>query len=290
MGSHMAANLLKHGKKLTVFDVNAASVASLVTKGAHAASSPAEVARSANTIITMLPSSPHVRQVYLDDEHAIIKGLLERKEKVILIDSSTIDPNVTRLVASTFASKFGDAIEVVDAPVSGGVGGAESGSLTFMVGSRQSVFEDVKSILQFMGKNIVYCGESGTGQVAKVCNNLILGISMAAVAESFHLGVSLGMDPKILASIVNTSSGRCWSSETYNPVPGVMANVPSSRGYTGGFAVELMKKDIGLALEAAKSASINLKVANSVNETYEAAAKDFKGKDFSVIYEYLKKN
>lgn len=130
--------------------------------------------------------------------------------------------------------------------------------MTFMVGASVADFERAKGLLQCMGKNIVYCGDIGNGQVAKVCNNLILAISMAGVSEGFNLGVKLGMDPKVLASIVNTSSGQCWSSEKYNPVPGVMANVPSSRGYTGGFAVDLMKKDVGLALEAALKANAAL--------------------------------
>jgi 3-hydroxyisobutyrate dehydrogenase len=257
MGGHMANNLLKHGYPLVVFDLNATAVANAVAKGAKKASSPAEVAEHASTIVTMLPSSPHVRSVYLTDAHSIVNGLKRRADggkSAFLMDSSTIDPTAARSVAQDLKAATGATM--LDAPVSGGVLGAglfstlfhliamffhllilfilsEAGTLTFMVGAEAAEFERAKVILACMGKNIVHCGASGTGQVAKVCNNLILAISMAGVSEAMNLGVKLGADPKVLAGIVNTSSGRCWSSDTYNPVPGVLPGVPSSRGYTG---------------------------------------------------------
>lgn len=177
---------------------------------------------------------------------------------------------------------------MVDAPVSGGVGGAEAGTLTFMVGGTPGDFEAVKPLLQAMGKNIVLCGGAGTGQIAKLCNNLVLGISMNAVSEAMNLGVRLGADPKVLAAIINTSSGRCWSSEIYNPVPGVLPNVPASRGYTGGFGSPLMAKDLGLALDAAKSVGASLPTGSAAFAVYQLMmANGYGGKDFSAVYQFL---
>lgn len=203
----------------------------------------------------------------------------------LLVDCSTIDPNVAAEVAKSASEK---GFSMVDAPVSGGVGGAEAATLTFMVGGEEAAFEAARAYLRHMGKNIVHCGPASTGQVAKVCNNLILGISMAAVAEAMNLGVRLGADPKVLASIINTSSGRCWSSDTYNPVPGVMDNVPASRGYTGGFGVALMRKDLGLALDAAKAVDAPLPTGGLAHTLYSVMTNKGYGKrDFSSIFEFL---
>ena len=193
----------------------------------------------------MLPSSPHVRSVYLG-EYGVLAGV---KPGTPLIDSSTIDPLTSREVAMDAKAK---GCPMVDAPVSGGVGGAEAGTLTFMVGGEAHDYEAAKPILQAMGKNIVHCGGIGNGQVAKICNNMMLAIEMIATSEGMTLAAKLGMDPKIFAAIVNTSSGRCWSSDTYNPYPGVLENVPASRGYTGGFGADLMLKDLTLVTDAAK--------------------------------------
>ena len=180
---------------------------------------------------------------------------------------------------------------MVDAPVSGGVGGAEAGTLTFMVGGSAAAFARVQPLLAKMGKNIVHCGDAGTGQVAKVCNNVVLGMSMAAVAEGMSLGVKLGMDPVKLAGIINTSSGRCWSSDTYNPCPGVMATAPASRGYTGGFGTALMHKDMGLATDAARAAGQYMPLAELTQQLYaQVMAEGNSGKDFSYIYEFLNKH
>jgi len=179
--------------------------------------------------------------------------------------------------------------EGVDMDVSGGVGGAEAGTLTFMVGGSEHDFTTAKTLLQHMGKNIVHCGDNGTGQVAKVCNNLALAVEMVAVSESLNLGVKLGMDPKRLSAIFNTSSARCWSSDTYNPCPGVMPNVPASKGYIGGFGVDLMKKDLGLAMNAARSAHIDLTVGQQAYQLYEKLSERGNGKkDFSYMYEYFR--
>jgi 3-hydroxyisobutyrate dehydrogenase len=240
----------------------------------------------------MLPSSPHVRDVYLNKDSGILAGLRSAGTKnALLIDSSTIDPQSARDVALAAAEVEVGQHDMVDAPVSGGVGGAEAGTLTFMVGAASDKsFARVQPVLARMGKNIVHCGGAGTGQVAKVCNNVILGMSMAAVAEGMALGVKLGMDPKVLAGILNTSSARCWSSEIYNPCPGVVATAPASRGYTGGFGVQLMLKDMGLATSAGRAAGQALPMAQLAEQLYADIVKQGgSGKDFSFIYEHLLK-
>jgi 3-hydroxyisobutyrate dehydrogenase len=178
---------------------------------------------------------------------------------------------------------------MVDAPVSGGVNGAEQGTLTFMVGGSASAFASCQPLLSRMGRSIVHCGESGTGQTAKVCNNLVLAISMAAVSEACNLGIRLGMNASKLAGIMNTSTARCWASDTYHPVPGVMPAVPSSRGYSGGFGSELMMKDLGLAMQAAETAGVRLEMGESVLQLYQRVReRGWGGKDFSVIYELMR--
>lgn len=235
----------------------------------------------------MLPSSPHVREVYTKADSGILAGLRANSD-ALLIDSSTIDPQTARDVAKLAASS---GAVMIDAPVSGGVGGAEAGTLTFMVGGSESAFARAQPLLAKMGKNIVHCGESGTGQVAKVCNNVVLGMSMAAVAEGMSLGVKLGMDPRKLAGIFNTSSARCWSSEVYNPCPGTMENVPSARGYTGGFGTALMHKDMGLATDAARAAGQYMPLAELTQQLYaEIMKQGNQGKDFSYIYEFINKH
>jgi len=205
----------------------------------------------------------------------------------LFIDASTIDPTAAREVSAEAARR---GATLLDAPVSGGVGGAEAGTLTFMVGGDPASFERAKPLLQCMGKNIVHCGASGNGQVVKVCNNLVLGISMIGVAEAMNLGISLGMDAKTLAGIFNTSSARCWSSDTYNPVPGVLPNVPAARGYAGGFGVDLMAKDLGLAVNAAEKIKSPLPLGGVALQIYNLlAAHGYGGKDFGSVYAFLKK-
>ena len=278
MGGPMAHNLIKAGHQLTVFDLSQAAVASLVEAGASAAPSIAELARSdIELIITMLPAAQHVKSVYLGED-----GLLANVAQAVrLIDSSTIDPMSAREVAAAAAS---NGNRMLDAPVSGGTGGATAGTLTFMVGGEQADFDTALPVLQAMGKNIVHCGPSGNGQVAKVANNMLLGISMIGVAEAMNLGVSLGMDPKVLAGIINTSSGRCWSSDTYNPYPEVLENAPASRGYTGGFGTDLMLKDLGLATEAAKQARQPVVLGAAAQQLYQTFSSQGNGAlDFSAI-------
>ena len=278
MGGPMAHNLIKAGHQLTVFDLSEAAVANLVEAGASAAPSIAELARSdVEMIITMLPAAPHVKSVYLGED-----GLLANvASQVRLIDSSTIDPMSAREVAAAAAE---NGNRMVDAPVSGGTGGATAGTLTFMVGGEQADFDAALPILQSMGKNIVHCGPTGNGQVAKVANNMLLAITMIGTAEAMNLGVALGMDPGVLAGIINTSSGRNWSSDTYNPYPGVMENVPASRGYSGGFGSDLMLKDLGLATEAAKQSRQPVILGGLAQQLYQTFSVQGNGAlDFSAI-------
>jgi 3-hydroxyisobutyrate dehydrogenase len=178
---------------------------------------------------------------------------------------------------------------MADAPVSGGTGGAEAGTLTFMVGAPPELYECIKPTLAHMGKNIVHCGDSGTGQVAKICNNLVLGISMIGVAEAMNLGTALGIDAKVLAGVINTSSGRCWSSDSYNPYPGVMENVPAARGYTGGFGADLMLKDLGLATDAARQARQAVALGALAQQIYQLfSAQGAGSQDFSAIINLYK--
>ncbi|MDY0271128.1 MAG: 3-hydroxyisobutyrate dehydrogenase [Advenella sp.] len=282
MGAPMALNLLKAGHKVYVYDLVESAVQMLEAAGAIRATSPAKVASSEiDLLITMLPAAVHVKKVYLGED-----GVLAAVGKqVLLIDSSTIDPQTAREVAAQAAAQ-GNAM--LDAPVSGGTGGAQAGTLTFMVGGEKNVFDKAVPVLEAMGKNIVYCGGTGNGQVAKVANNMLLGISMIGAAEAMNLGVSLGMDPKILAGIINTSSGRCWSTEVYNPYPGVVETAPASKGYAGGFGSDLMLKDLGLATEAAKAAKVPVVLGAAAQQLYQTFSTQGNGHlDFSAIIKFF---
>ncbi|RRV83663.1 3-hydroxyisobutyrate dehydrogenase [Stutzerimonas stutzeri] len=285
MGAPMAHNLLKAGHQLSVFDLNAAAVENLVGAGALPVDSPTAIAPgNAELIITMLPAAPHVKSVYLGENGLIASA----RAGVMLIDCSTIDPHSAREVAKA-AAEHGNPM--LDAPVSGGTGGAAAGTLTFMVGGSDADFDRAQPILAAMGKNIVHCGAAGNGQVAKVANNMLLGISMIGVAEAMALGVALGMDAKTLAGVINTSSGRCWSSDTYNPFPGVLDNVPASRGYSGGFGSDLMLKDLGLATEAAKQVRQPVILGALAQQLYQSfSAQGHGGLDFSAIINQYRKD
>lgn len=285
MGAPMAHNLLKAGHQLSVFDLNAAAVDNLVGAGALQVDSPTAIAQgNAELIITMLPAAPHVKSVYLGENGLIASS----RAGVMLIDCSTIDPHSAREVAKA-AAEHGNPM--LDAPVSGGTGGAAAGTLTFMVGGSDADFDRAQPILAAMGKNIVHCGAAGNGQVAKVANNMLLGISMIGVAEAMALGVALGMDAKTLAGVINTSSGRCWSSDTYNPFPGVLDNVPASRGYSGGFGSDLMLKDLGLATEAAKQVRQPVILGALAQQLYQSfSAQGHGGLDFSAIINQYRKD
>ena len=285
MGNPMARNLLKHGHTLKVFDVVPDLVKKFTELKCESAASPSACAQGVELVITMLPSSPHVRSVYTGKDSGILSGV---PPGVLLIDSSTIDPHTARDVAMD-ARAHGN--NMVDAPVSGGTGGAEAGTLTFMVGGDAADFEKAKTVLQCMGKNIVHCGGAGNGQVAKICNNMMLAIEMIATAEGMALAAKLGMDPKVFAAIANSSSGRCWSSDTYNPYPGVLENVPASRGYAGGFGSDLMLKDLTLVTEAAKAAKQPVMLGAAAQQLYQMHSTMGNGAlDFSSIIKLYKKD
>ncbi|PLT17518.1 MULTISPECIES: 3-hydroxyisobutyrate dehydrogenase [Ralstonia] len=284
MGAPMARNLLKAGHALTVFDLNTQAVGALVEAGAMAAASPKDAATGAETVITMLPAAVHVRHV-LTAEDGVLAGIAKG---VPIIDSSTIDPASVKAFAA-LAAEHGNTF--VDAPVSGGTGGAAAGTLTFMVGGTAQAFEQVRPVLSAMGKNLVHCGDTGAGQGAKICNNLVLGITMVGVAEAMSLGEALGIDPKVLGGIINTSTGRCWSSDTYNPFPGVIETAPSSRGYTGGFGTDLMLKDLGLAGDAAKSVRQPVYLGALAQQLYQTVSSKGDGKlDFSAVIKLYRKD
>ncbi|MGF6639106.1 3-hydroxyisobutyrate dehydrogenase [Paraburkholderia sp. MM6662-R1] len=277
MGAPMALNLLKAGHALNVFDLSAQAVRTLVDAGAQPARSPQAAASEVECVITMLPAAAHVRSVLVADD-GVLAGIAPG---VPIIDSSTIDPASVKAFAELAAAHGNN---FVDAPVSGGTGGAAAGTLTFMVGGSASAYEQVKTVLSAMGKNIVHCGDTGTGQVAKICNNLVLGISMAGVAEAMSLGEALGIDTKVLGSIINTSTGRCWSSDTYNPMPGVIETAPSSRGYTGGFGTDLMLKDLGLATDAARGVRQPVYLGALAQQLYQTMSANGAGRlDFSAV-------
>jgi 3-hydroxyisobutyrate dehydrogenase len=277
MGAPMALNLVKAGHEVHAFDLNADALRLVADGGATLAHTAREAAADAAFVITMLPAAAHVRAALTADD-GVLAGLAPG---ATVIDSSTIDP--------ASAQAFGELVRArggafVDAPVSGGTGGAAAGTLTFMVGGPAADFERVGPVLRAMGKNLVHCGAVGMGQVAKICNNLVLGVSMAGVAESMALGAALGIDPKVLGGILSTSTGRCWSADTYNPYPGVIETAPASRGYTGGFGTDLMLKDLGLAGDAAKQARQPVYLGALAQQLYQTLSSRGDGKlDFSAV-------
>ena len=296
MGLPMASSLIKAGHYLVVFDVvekpiqallmqypDKVTVAPNIKSLAQGGDSSSQTNQPLDVIMTMLPEPQHVRSVYLGDS-GLLANLIT---PCLLIDASTIDPQTAREVAQAAYEK---GCSMLDAPVSGGTGGAQAGTLTFMVGGDEAAFEQAKPLLKAMGKNIVHCGGNGNGQVAKVANNMLLAISMIGTAEAMSLGVALGMDPKILASIINTSSGRCWSAEVYNPYPGVVDTAPAARGYSGGFGADLMLKDVGLATVAAQSVKQAVPMGALAQQLYQTFSNQGHGSlDFSAIIQLLDK-
>lgn len=282
MGGPMAKNLLKNNFPITVFDINKKAVEDLKTLGAHTADGPADLASKVDVVLTMLPTNAHVLETYTGKA-----GILEGANKTtLLVDSSTIDPFVAATVCKAAGEK---GISFVDAPVSGGVGGAQAGTLTFMVGGEKKTFQAVSSVLGAMGANIVHCGDIGSGQAAKICNNMLLGITMLGVSEALNMGQKLGLDAKLLTDIINTSTGRCWSSEKYNPVPGVCEGAPPSKNYEGGFQSQLMCKDLGLAQDIATRLKVSIPLGASTHQFYRLVCSRGDGeKDFAFVYQYLK--
>lgn len=291
MGIPMSTNLFQKGKgqfdKFVVYDVMDAAMQKFQAQnpGGVLAKSLSEVARCP-VIVTMLPTPQHVEKVYLDPTQGLLKDVAPG---TLLIDSSTIDPETSQRIAKAIQEKT--KALVIDAPVSGGTVGALAGTLTFMVGGTEEGFTRATPWLRCMGKSLVHCGGHGTGQIAKLCNNMLLGATMLATSEALNLGAQLGLDPRLLTSILNTSTGRSWSSEMYSPVPGILPNVPSSHHYEGGFSLALMQKDMGLAIASAQKAKASVPLSAVADQLYKhlMTLPGLEKKDFSISYAWLSK-
>jgi len=285
MGCPMALNLIKAGHNLNVFDLAEAPLKVVTAQGAKRFDSAAEACKNVDAVITMLPAGKHVKGLYLGD-HEEDQGLIASlPASTLVIDCSTIDAETAREVHNACKLK---SIDMVDAPVSGGVGAAQSGSLTFMCGGKPSAFERAKPILGGMGLNIFLAGESGSGQVAKMCNNMLLAIHMIGTSEALKLGENNGLDAKVLSEIMLASSGKNWSLERYNPYPNVMKGSPASNDYQPGFMVDLMTKDLGLAIDNAGSTKSKTPLGKHAYDMYlEKQASGDGKRDFSSIIESL---
>src|SRR5690348_9111575 len=279
MGGPMAANLVKAGHKVVAFDLVAASRDHAKADGAAIAESAASSVKGAEVVITMLPAGKHVLSVWNEVVPAMGKGAL-------IIDCSTIDVESAKQ-AHALAAKHG--APSVDAPVSGGTGGAKGATLTFMCGGEDKAFAAAKPVLENMGKKIVHCGGAGAGQSAKICNNMILGISMIAVGEAFALAEKLGLSHQALFDVASTSSGQCWALTSNCPVPGPVPASPANNGYKPGFASALMVKDLTLAQDAAQASGAATPLGRHAQEIYKAFdAAGHGGVDFSGIIQHVR--
>ncbi|WP_181106822.1 3-hydroxyisobutyrate dehydrogenase [Xanthomonas arboricola] len=283
MGGPMAANLSKAGHQLRVFDLVPAALDAAVAAGAHAASSAHDTLADAEIVISMLPASRHVEALYLGEA-----GILAQiPEGALVIDCSTIAPASARKLAAEAQAR---GLAVLDAPVSGGTAGAAAGSLTFIVGGAAPVLARARPVLQAMGKNIFHVGDNGAGQVAKLCNNMALGVIMAATGEALALGVAQGLDPAVLSQMMAVSTGRSWATEVCNPWPGVLPNAPASRGYSGGFGNDLMLKDLGLVAESAVQAGVSIPLGELARNLYAMNSQAGNGAlDFSSVIKLVAK-
>ena len=282
MGSGMCANLVRAGFDVTAFDLSAAAVEAAVEAGAKAAGSGADAVRSAEVVVTMLPAGKHVKEVYFGED-----GVSKHAPGgALFIDCSTIAVSDARDVIQQ-ASEQG--FDMVDAPVSGGVAAAAAGSLTFMVGGTIDAFGRAQPILDAMGSKIIHAGNAGNGQVAKIANNMLLGVSMIATCEAFNLAEKLGLDAQTFFNIASNASGQNWSMTSYCPAPGPVPAAPSNNAYAPGFAVDMMLKDLRLASEAAETIGADTKFGHMATKTYEHLSSDgHGGMDFSVIMKRLK--
>ena len=279
MGGPMAANLVKAGHKVIAFDLVAASRDQAKADGAAIADSAVGSVKGADAVVTMLPAGKHVLSVWTEIIPSMTKGTL-------VIDCSTIDVESAK-AAHALAARHG--VDSTDAPVSGGTGGAKGATLTFMCGGEEKAFAAAKPVLENMGKKIVHCGGGGAGQAAKICNNMILGVSMIAVSEAFALAEKLGLSHKALFDVASTSSGQCWSLTSYCPVPGPVPTSPANNGYKPGFAAALMVKDLTLAQDAAKATGAATPLGKHAQEIYKAFdATGNGGVDFSGIIQHVR--
>ena len=282
MGKPMVLNLIHAGYRIKAFDVVESAMAAAVEEGAEAASSVKEAATGVDAMITMLPSGKHVRDVYLGEAGVIAAA----SKGTLLIDSSTIDVETARDVNEAAASA---GVEMLDAPVSGGVAGAENAALTFMVGGNEAAFERAEPLLKTMGKTIIHAGGAGNGQAAKICNNMILGLSMIGVSEAFILAERLNLDPQKLFDIASKASGQCWALTTYCPVPGPVPTSPANRDYQAGFTAEMMLKDLRLSQEASQKVGVATPLGAAATAIYTLYANSGHAKtDFSGIINMIR--
>jgi 3-hydroxyisobutyrate dehydrogenase len=282
MGGPMLANLVKKGFAVTAYDIVPAALESAVKAGATKAGSSAQAARGADLVVTMLPSSSHVESAYLG-AGGVLEGVAPG---TLCADMSTIDPAVSRRVAEALHAK---GIRFIDAPVSGGVPKAIDGTLAIMIGGDARDVEDARPALAAMGATIIHVGPVGAGEVAKLCNNLIAGVAAVAVSEAFRIAEAFGVDHKVLTDVISKSSGNTWVMEAAHPVPGMVPRAASSRDYEGGFMTDLMAKDLGLAVNAARELRIPVVVSPAAQQVLRLASSHGYGrKDFTAIYQFLK--
>jgi len=282
MGQPMLANLVKKEFNVVAFDIVPAALDTAVRLGAARAGSVGEAAANCDLVITMLPSSANVEAVYLGSEGIV--GTAARGR--LCVDMSTIDPGTSQRVAARLKER---GLRFLDAPVSGGVGGATAGTLAIMVGGDAGDLEEARPVLAAMGANIIHVGAAGAGEVAKLCNNLISGTVAVAVSEAFRIGEAFGVDPQILTSVIAKSSGATWVMEHMHPVPGIVENAASNRQYAPGFMTDLMAKDLALAVNAAREKRVPVVVAPAAQQLYRMASSHGLGReDFSAVYKFLK--
>jgi 3-hydroxyisobutyrate dehydrogenase len=282
MGLPMASNLVKKGFTVTAFDLNTEAVKAAAAAGMNAAASAAEAVAGADLVITMLPSSSHVEAAYTGDGGVLAAG----RKGTLCVDMSTIDPAVSRRIAAAAAER---GLRFIDAPVSGGVTGASDGTLAIMVGGSAGDVEEARPALAAMGANVIHVGAVGSGEVVKLCNNLIAGVAAVAVSEAFRIAQGFGVDPKVVTEVISKSSGNTWVMERAHPVPGLVARAASTSDYRPGFMTDLMCKDVGLAVEAARALRIPVFVAPAAQQVYRLASSHGLGrKDFTSVYSFLK--
>ena len=282
MGQPMLANLVKKGFSVSAYDIVPAALDAAVAAGAERSASIAAAAAAGEIVITMLPSSGHVETVYLGPGGILASAVQGR----LCVDMSTIDPGSSQRVAARLKER---GLRFLDAPVSGGVGGAAAGTLAIMVGGEASDLEEARPVLAAMGANIIHVGAVGAGEVAKLCNNLVSGSALIAVAEAFRIGEAFGVDAQILTNVIAKSSGATWVMEHMHPVPGIVETAASSRQYAPGFMTDLMAKDLGLAVSAAREKRVPVIVAPAAQQLYRMASSHGLGReDFSAVYKFLK--
>ncbi len=284
MGAPMAANLVEAGHRVTAYDIVAAPVAALAAKGGRAAASAAEAVAAGEIVVTMLPAGPQVREVYLGNG-----GVLGRARKdALLIDCSTIDVDTARAVAAAAAEA---GFDMLDAPVSGGTAGAQAASLTIMVGGSAAAFARAQPILAAMGRTIVHAGPAGSGQAVKICNNMLLAVSMIGLCEAFTLADRLGLSAQTLFDVSSKSSGQCWALTSYCPVPGPVPSSPANRDYAAGFTAAMMLKDLRLAQQAAGASAAPALLGAAAAALYQLFVDQGQGAlDFSAIYRFIDKS